>query len=223
MTLSYHSGLLEQAEALRSDPVLIQRTKAVLRKQMRAVRNHMPAAQHLSHSASISEALASLAQKLAEPEKQLRWLAYHSIKGEPDLSLFLSFMWSQAHDFELGTTALSLPSTEKAQHLTMHPWHKEDTLVERGHGFLEAVNREPWSLESVHAVILPALALGENGHRLGYGKGYYDQLLAQAPQALRIGVAFDFQLLIEMPHAPHDIPMDVIVTEKRVLSISGRA
>lgn len=65
-------------------------------------------------------------------------------------------------------------------------------------------------------IIVPLLAFDRAGYRLGYGKGYYDRLLTGAP-AHTIGVAFAIQEAPALPHEPHDIPLDWIVTENEVI------
>lgn len=55
------------------------------------------------------------------------------------------------------------------------------------------------------AWIVPGLAFTVDGRRLGYGGGWYDRLLADvAPSVRLIGVAYDFQVIDELPHEPHD-------------------
>jgi len=68
-------------------------------------------------------------------------------------------------------------------------------------------------------VLVPALALDSRGHRLGYGAGYYDRTLPRfCPPAVSIGVAYDFQLLVELPVTEGDVPCDWIVTDTRALA-----
>lgn len=75
------------------------------------------------------------------------------------------------------------------------------------------------SPECLHAVIVPGAVFDRAGNRLGYGGGYYDRFLAQAaPQAIRIGLAYSGQLVDQIPALSHDVPMDVLVTEKEVLT-----
>lgn len=75
------------------------------------------------------------------------------------------------------------------------------------------------SIRDVDLVFVPGVAFDRCGGRLGYGKGYYDRLLSQAPERLvRIGLAFDCQVLTALPTQPHDIPMHWIVTESEVLA-----
>ena len=61
-------------------------------------------------------------------------------------------------------------------------------------------------------IIVPAVAYDRQGNRIGRGKGYYDRLLSRT-KALRIGVAYDFQLVDEIEAEPHDIPVDIVITE----------
>jgi len=74
----------------------------------------------------------------------------------------------------------------------------------------------------IDAVVIPAVAFDRQGHRLGYGGGYYDRFLPGAPRAERIGVAFACQIVAEIPADPHDVTMDRIVTEREIIAPAGR-
>ncbi|MBR4125877.1 MAG: 5-formyltetrahydrofolate cyclo-ligase [Victivallales bacterium] len=65
--------------------------------------------------------------------------------------------------------------------------------------------------------LVPGLAFTANGARLGRGAGYYDRLFQQFPQGKRIGIAWEMQLLPEIPQMSWDISMDYIVTESRTI------
>lgn len=67
-------------------------------------------------------------------------------------------------------------------------------------------------LAELDLAIVPALAFDAAGHRLGYGRGYYDHALAAAPSVLRIGVCHSFQLIDALPRREADEPVDLIVT-----------
>ena len=62
-------------------------------------------------------------------------------------------------------------------------------------------------------MIVPLLAFDTQLYRLGFGGGWYDRALAAQPQALKVGLAYDFQYADYLPHAPHDIAMNMILTE----------
>ena len=71
----------------------------------------------------------------------------------------------------------------------------------------------------IELIIVPAVAFDRNGNRLGRGKGFYDRLL-QTTRATKIGVGYDFQLIEEIPAEPHDIPMDIVITQKHYIKVS---
>jgi 5-formyltetrahydrofolate cyclo-ligase len=76
------------------------------------------------------------------------------------------------------------------------------------------------SPEEVDLVLTPAVGYDEKGNRLGYGGGYYDRLFERMrPEALKIGLAFEAQIIPSVPAEPHDIPIPIIVTENRVIRI----
>lgn len=62
------------------------------------------------------------------------------------------------------------------------------------------------------ALLIPCLGFNKEGYRLGYGGGYYDRTLEQAPRPHTLGIAYSNQQAV-FPHAPHDVALDVIVTE----------
>ncbi len=71
----------------------------------------------------------------------------------------------------------------------------------------------------IELIIVPAVAFDRNGNRLGRGKGFYDRLL-QTTRATKIGVGYDFQLIEEIPAEPHDVPMDMVITQRHYIRIS---
>ena len=72
-------------------------------------------------------------------------------------------------------------------------------------------------IKEVEIVLVPGIAFDEEGYRIGYGGGYYDKFLKKT-NGKKIGIAYDFQILKRLPHEDHDVKMDRIITEKRVLS-----
>lgn len=68
-------------------------------------------------------------------------------------------------------------------------------------------------------VIVPMLAVDGQGNRLGYGGGYYDKWLAAHPNCKRVAFVFDMQLLKEVPSEETDQKMDIIITDKQVLTV----
>lgn len=94
-------------------------------------------------------------------------------------------------------------------------------LTEGALGIREpAPDLDPASAEDLSkdrlAWLVPGVAFDRNGNRLGHGRGYYDRLLRHAA-GCKVGVAYDWQIVDALPVAPHDIPMDILVSESRVL------
>ncbi len=72
-------------------------------------------------------------------------------------------------------------------------------------------------------ILVPGLAFDRAGRRLGRGRGYYDQVLTQAaPQCLKVGIAFDWQIVDEIPVEAHDRTVDLVVTPQEIFSPQPR-
>ncbi len=70
-------------------------------------------------------------------------------------------------------------------------------------------------LNEAQMILVPGVAFGESGERIGMGAGFYDRTLASVQQGLRVALTFDFQLFPSLEQNPWDCSMDWIVTEKR--------
>lgn len=76
----------------------------------------------------------------------------------------------------------------------------------------------------IDMVVVPGSVFDRRCGRYGYGGGYFDRFLSiEAPQALRIGLAFSLQVLPEIPLKTHDQRMDIIVTENEILRCNRQA
>jgi 5-formyltetrahydrofolate cyclo-ligase len=110
-------------------------------------------------------------------------------------------------------------------------FHLEDMaeLTEGAHKILEPASDLrglPGKLvapEEVDLVMVPGTAFDPRGGRMGQGKGYYDRLLGRVrPDAPLVALAFDCQIFPEVPVAPHDVFMDLVLTEARAYPGRGR-
>ena len=73
-------------------------------------------------------------------------------------------------------------------------------------------------LKDIDIVVIPGTGFDLNGNRLGYGGGYYDRLLSNADKNIpTVALAFEEQMLDVVPSEPHDMTMDIIVTDERVI------
>lgn len=94
-------------------------------------------------------------------------------------------------------------------------------LEPRGSAFCEPRPEGPEATRGeIDLLFVPALAVAPSGHRLGYGAGFYDSLLPDMrPPGKAVVVAYDFQLLVELPILPHDVPCDLVLTDARSLDV----
>ncbi|MHA1131451.1 MAG: 5-formyltetrahydrofolate cyclo-ligase [Candidatus Helarchaeota archaeon] len=77
----------------------------------------------------------------------------------------------------------------------------------------------PISINQLDLIIVPGIAFDYRGNRLGYGFAYYDKLLSRVHRRIPfMGLAFHFQMYNRLPHSRYDIPMNVVVTEQRIIN-----
>lgn len=78
-------------------------------------------------------------------------------------------------------------------------------------------SRRRLDIAEIDLVLVPGMAFTRAGHRLGHGKGYYDRLLSRAREETTVvALAFDEQVLDEVPCEPHDVIMDYVITPAAV-------
>lgn len=80
-------------------------------------------------------------------------------------------------------------------------------------GIPEPVGPVYESLDKIEMIVVPGVAFDRQRNRMGRGRGFYDRLLKSTPNAVKVGVAFDFQIFDSIPVEVFDVPMDVVVTE----------
>ena len=80
-------------------------------------------------------------------------------------------------------------------------------------GIGEPTGPEYTDLDSVELIIVPGVAFDRTGNRMGRGRGFYDRLLKSTPNAYKVGVAFDFQVVDSVPVEEFDVKMDKVIVE----------
>lgn len=74
---------------------------------------------------------------------------------------------------------------------------------------------------TIDLIIVPAIAFDRNGNRIGRGKGYYDRLLKSANRITKIGIGYGFQIVDEIDCEPHDIAVDIVITDNDYITIAN--
>lgn len=96
-----------------------------------------------------------------------------------------------------------------------------ENLVTNKYGILEPIgDKSDLDVNNLDLIIMPGVAFDRNGNRIGYGGGYYDRFLeGENIHCKRVALAYDFQILDNIESEEHDIKVNYIISEKRVLEI----
>lgn len=133
-------------------------------------------------------------------------LIYHSLPDELSTHRFLKKWNGRKHFF--------LPRVNGVN-LEILPY--EETRLELGSFQIEEPTGDNLAnVEDIELMIIPAVAFDRKRNRLGRGKGFYDRLLASS-RATKIGVGYEFQLIDDIPAEEHDVPMDIVITQKTII------
>jgi 5-formyltetrahydrofolate cyclo-ligase len=177
---------------------------------MRTRLDALSAADVRAKSAAIWERLALL----AEFSTASRFLTYVSTASEVDTHGLIRQLLAMGRKvwvprFDAATRSYTISE--------VHEFDNE--LIPGKFGILEPKPEavRPAALDEIAAVLVPGLAFDGAGNRLGRGSGHFDRLLPLA-RGVKIALAFDLQILDEVPTEAHDARMDFIVTETRVVN-----
>ncbi|MBD5184182.1 MAG: 5-formyltetrahydrofolate cyclo-ligase [Bacteroidales bacterium] len=176
--------------------------KSEIRRKIKAMRSMLLEAEKMSAADEVFEQLEQTAAFLLAD----RILMYHSLPDELSTHRFLD-KWHGRKSFFLprvnGVNLEILPYDESR--LELGAFHIE-----------EPTGENTVSPDEIELVIVPAVAYDRAGNRLGRGKGFYDRLLSNTA-ATKVGIGYEFQIVDEIPAEPHDVKMDMVITQKTVL------
>jgi 5-formyltetrahydrofolate cyclo-ligase len=185
------------------------RAKAELRKRARALRGSFPREAIRERSERIQRAVEALPEVAAAARIAL----FFPIEGRNEVDLVALDGRLRARGVRIAYPSID-PETRV---MTFRFVADPQAMQERGLGFREP---DPGDEEAaaLDVIVVPALMIDGCGHRIGYGAGFYDRALARfCPPARAIGVAFDFQLIAEVPVTEGDVAVAVVVTDARVI------
>jgi 5-formyltetrahydrofolate cyclo-ligase len=151
---------------------------------------------------------SAIAQKFFEipiVKNSNRVMMYYSIHHEVETTLLIKML------FTMGKS-VALPACTLDKSLRALVIQDLDDLVPGIFGLSEPKDTAPEiKSQELDLIIVPGLAFDKRGFRLGHGGGYYDRFLAKT-FALKLGLAYDFQVVEELPVDHHDIPLDALLT-----------
>ena len=188
-----------------------QQTKIALRELVAERLKALPAADRTAASA---QARALLAEQPAW-RTATSILFFAPLPGELDVWPLLSVA------IEAGKSVALPLFDRRLQHYTACEIQNPDTDLHLGHFGIREPNTYCSRLTSnrVDLILVPGVAFDPAGHRLGRGKAYYDRLLAVIGGG-RCGVAFDQQVVPEVPVEEHDARMDYVLTPTRWVEVA---
>jgi len=185
-----------------------QNKKQKLREEVLAQRKSF----HQGHPGARDELSHVLTRGLQTIRSQNRvWLGYKAVRSEANPELAIGqlggswgyprvengelqfYLTDSKSPWELGAFGISEPNPKTSQKVDMN-------LAE--------------------GILVPGVVFDLRGNRLGYGKAFYDRVLAEF-KGHKVGVAYSVQVRKEIPRENHDIPMDFIATEKEFLVVKG--
>ena len=189
------------------EQTILATRKAAMRAQLKQIRAAIPAEQRAAWSQTIHNTVIAL----DEVRNARTVFIYISYGNEVDTHGLLK------HFLNAGKSlAVQKILTVKTMIATPFSNWKELVLGELGILTPPGNESHPGPFD---VVITPGLGFTRQGHRIGYGRGYYDQWFATHQVQHKIAVTFEAQLVAELPVDATDIPVNMIVTEKRVIRI----
>ena len=181
--------------------------KRDLRRRMLACRRALSVEERASRSAAITEKLLSL----EAVQKARTVFAYAAMEDEVQTEPLIASLLDRGK-----RVAIPLVIGKRAMEAALVP--SMDAMETGAYGILtvRAERREILAPQEIDCVIVPGVAFGLDGSRLGMGGGYYDAFLPRAERAVRVAAAFQCQISEDIPSLPYDCGVDWVVTEQGV-------
>jgi len=188
-------------------------TKSGIRKQLLALREQLPVDVRAAHSAAITRRLL----QLPEYRQAGTILGYMNFGAEFASELWIRQVLEDGKKLALPrvnhhTSQLDLYRVEDMENqLEPGLWGIREPVVER----CERLT----TLNEVEFVLLPGVAFTRDGARLGYGRGFYDKLLARMTiQPALVAAAFELQIVEQIPQESTDVKVEWIITEQESIA-----
>ena len=207
-----HHGPKGHSHKLAPDDFIRLKVKAELRKRLRGVRKTTPAEACAERSRALVARLEQHPAVVAAKSIALFW----PIEARHEVDLRGLDATLRARGVRIAYPAIDADTNVMTFRFVDDP----SQLDEKGFGFSEPALDAP-EASAVDVVIVPAIAVDPSGHRIGYGAGYYDRTIPRyVPPGVSIAVAYDWQLVAEVPATEHDVRCGWVVTDVRTFDAS---
>lgn len=182
------------------------KSKSELRKYIRQLKTLLTPAEKQRQANSVFHDIECLKQ--FKDAKVV--LLYHSLPDELPTHSIID-QWSN-------TKTILLPRVD-GEYLRLYRY-SPTLMVHGSYNISEpSMSCQEYSIGDVDLAIIPAMAFDRKGHRLGRGKGFYDRLLATS-SVMKIGVAFNSQIVRNVPADAFDISMNMVITDKSLFIVN---
>lgn len=191
-----------------------ERRKAELRARLMQQRDSLTEEAYAARSADITRLALTLPELQAARTVLAYWPLTH--RREVDTRPLIHQLQADQKQIALPVVVSFTPRAADTPRMGLGRFTDSAALRPNRWGIHEPTLGETVPIEEIDAVIVPAVGAGRNGHRIGYGFGYYDELLAGF-RAPTLCLVFAECLIDEVPAAPHDQPISIIVTNDEIL------
>lgn len=192
-----------------NDDIDIQ-LKNMLRKEMLQARSHLPGNKRDVNNRAICEKL------IETPEFKRAGLvmAYMDFRGEVGTADIIAECLNRGKRVALPVVNAGAAELQAFETL------KEAPLLRNSYGILEPDPDTACRIDEkeIDFLIVPGVVFDMRKHRIGYGAGYYDRFLTKLGiDCVTVGIAYDIQIVDKIPCEKHDIPMDMVITERKII------
>ena len=179
--------------------------KNKIREEMHNIRNNL----HDDHVSEKSLQIIKNLTSLKEFSNAKTVMSYVSFKNEVNTKDLLK------NELDKRDKKLLVPFMENDE-IKVSLLNNYNDLSKGQFGILEPVKKELFN-DKIDMILVPGIAFDGKGSRIGFGNGFYDKFLENHKNSLKIGLAFENQIVGSVPNEIHDKKMDMIITEKRII------
>ncbi len=180
---------------------MVKTAKETLRKKLKEKRDNLPKEEVEKLSLPVVERIKGLPQY----GKAKTVMLYHPLGNEVDLTPLMEEIWRDSKK------VLLLPKITADGEMVAVEVPGRELLRKGKFNIVEPIGGKIVKPEKIDFVAVPGVAFDKRGCRLGLGKGFYDRFLPRV-KGFKVGVAYDFQIVDEVPCEGHDVPLDAVIT-----------